>query len=423
MFLKSLHLRNFRCFSDLNLDFYDADTSDSLPKIRKTTILLGDNGVGKSNLLKAIALVTAGRDALADLLGEPNSWIQVGKDFCQLDALLVTEQGLEREVSLRIEQKDSLSNVLDRARESMAELDQALEYTNRNYFVLGYGVSRRLNPGSKGRFKVSESDHIRSQNVNTLFNPDGTLTPIENWAMDLDYRKNEEGLVVVREVMSDFLPEVSFESIDKENKRLMFKTSAGVIPMHQLSDGYQNVVAWVGDLLYRITETFKDYESPLKTRGLLLIDEVDLHLHPSWQRDLLTFLKNKLRNLQIVATTHSPFTAQQADVNELYYFRRKGKSISLETFEGPPKHLLLHQLIMSDAFGVTSDESKEMESKKSRFEKLSGFKKLTEQQKCEFESLKEELLNLPHSIRTNALLPTEQLRLLEDVQKELKEQS
>ncbi len=128
-----------------------------------------------------------------------------------------------------------------------------------------------------------------------MFSPDAALTPIESWAMDLDYRQNQNAMSTIGKVMSQFLRGVKFLKIDKEKKQLIFKTPLGAVPMSQLSDGFQNVASWIGDLLYQVTEVFEDYKSPLRTRGLLLIDEVDLHLHPLWQRDLLAFLRKKHR--------------------------------------------------------------------------------------------------------------------------------
>ena len=71
MFLKSIHLNNVKCFSDIDLSFEGEDGD-----IRKWTLLLAENGAGKSTLLKAIALATAGSDAIADLLGDPSDWIR-----------------------------------------------------------------------------------------------------------------------------------------------------------------------------------------------------------------------------------------------------------------------------------------------------------------------------------------------------------
>jgi predicted ATP-binding protein involved in virulence len=98
--------------------------------------------------------------------------------------------------------------------------------------------------------------------------------------MDLDYRLNRVGLRTVTDTLSDFLPEMAFSRIDKDKRELIFKTPDGEVPLQHLSDGYQNVAAWVGDLLYRLSQVFEDYKNPLGARGLLLIDEVDLHLHP-----------------------------------------------------------------------------------------------------------------------------------------------
>lgn len=419
MFLKSIKLKNFRCFSNHELSFVDDDSDNKKESIRKTTVLLGDNGTGKSNLLKAIGLVTAGRDALAELLDEPKSWIQVGKRFCQLDAVLKTATGEERQVFLRIEEKDTVSKVLDRAKKSLTELNEALEHTNRNYFVLAYGASRRLNVNRGHRTRSSDYNHVRARSVSTLFNPDATLNPIESWAMDMDYLKNRGAMNVISKVMSEFLRGVEFSKIDKKKGQLIFKTPFGTVPMSQLSDGYQNVAAWIGDMLHQITETFDDYKAPLKTSGLLLIDEVDLHLHLRWQRDLLAFLRRKLPNFQVVATTHSPITAQQANENELHYLERSGKSLKLHQFTGVPKELLLHQLVMSDAFGLVSDESVVLEKKKARYEKLCYAKKHTAAQKKEMERLEKELSLVPQTVRSNVPMSREHVDLLKTIRKEL----
>lgn len=419
MFLKSIKLKNFRCFSNHELSFVDDDLGNNKKNIRKTTILLGDNGTGKSNLLKAIGLVTAGRDALAELLDEPESWIQVGKEFCQIDAVLRTAEGKEQHVFLRIKKKDTVTKVLDRARESLTALDESLEHTNRNYFVLAYGVSRRLNVYRGRPAQLSYYSHIRARNVSTLFNPDEVLIPIELWAMDMDYMENRRAIDLISKVMSDFLRGVKFSEIDKKEGQLIFKTPLGTVPMSQLSDGFQNVAAWVGDLLHQITEAFGDYEAPLKTRGLLLIDEVDLHLHPHWQREMLIFLRRKLPNFQVVTTTHSPITAQQANENELHYIERRGRSLKLHQFTGVPMVMLLHQLVMSDVFGVASDESVVLEKKKARYEKLYYIRQRTDAEEKEMKRIEEELSIMPKTLRSNVSMSQDHLVLLETIQKEL----
>ena len=102
MFLKSIHLNNVKCFSDISLSF-ENENGD----IRKWTLLLAENGTGKSTLLKAIALATSGSDAITDLLGEPSDWIRYKAQDCEISAVLVTKEREERKINLRIESKDT----------------------------------------------------------------------------------------------------------------------------------------------------------------------------------------------------------------------------------------------------------------------------------------------------------------------------
>lgn len=419
MFLKTIRLKNFRGFDEHEFSFEAEIPRGRKTKNRKMTLLLGENGTGKSNFLKALALVTAGRDAMSEIIGEPEGWVRNGCKSCEIEATLQTQDKQERVVQLEIRKKDSVSKVLDRAKSSLSELDDALEHTSRSYFVLAYGASRRLNLNRSRRVKSSYYQHPRAQSVATLFDPDANLTPIESWAMDMDYQSKGGSLRVIKKVMSEFLREVDFLKIDKRKGQMVFKTPLGNVPMSQLSDGYKNIAAWIGDLLYRVFEAFEDYKDPLKTRGLLLIDEIDLHLHPIWQRDLLSFLRRKLPNFQIVATTHSPITAQQAQENELYYFERSRKKLTINPFIGNPKALLLSQLVNSDLFGMTSDESVEMHKKKARFEKLTKQGKLSAAQKKEHKKLQEELSTKPSNVRSNMELTKDQMALLKQIHQEL----
>lgn len=167
-------------------------------------------------------------------------------------------------------------------------------------------------------------------------------------------------------------------------------------------------------------EVFEDHRSPLKARGLLLIDEVDLHLHPRWQRDLLAFLDKKLPNFQIIVTTHSPMTAQQAGPGQLHYLTRQRGRIQIDQFTGDPKHLLLSQLLMTDVFGIESDESLEIQKKKDRYVKLRDKEKLSAEEEAELEELASFLSTVPQGGRANLALQKEHAQLLRDIQKELR---
>lgn len=417
MFLKSISLNNVKCFSDIALSF-ESENGD----IRKWTLLLAENGTGKSTLLKAIALVTSGSDAIADLLGEPSDWLRYEAQCCEISAVLVTKEREERKISLRIESKDTRADVIVRNKRSLAWFDDSLNRKNKDYFVLGFGASRRLNSVKSRRANASVFSNSRTQCVATLFYPDAATTPIDSWAMDLDYLNNRSGLETVREVLSNLLPDIKFHRIDKQSGQLLFSTPDGIVPLNNLSDGYLAMAAWVGDLLFQILENFDDLGGqPLTARGLLLIDEVDLHLHPKRQRELFSFLKEWLPNFQFVVTTHSPLTAQQADRGELHCLVREAKNIHIYPFSGNPKTLLLHQLAMSPAFGLNTDESKEVEDMKQQYRTLRDKADRSPQEDSELEKLKASLTDLPVGSRSNMHSSEEHTRLLQKIERELQE--
>ena len=413
MFLKKIQLENFKCLSDIALSFEKNNATN-----RKWTLVLGQNGTGKSNVLKSIALILSGSDALGELIGIADSWIRFNEKSCTIKAIIETKEGEERLISLTLNRKDTLSKIISNNRESLQLIDDALEHAERNYFIVGYGANRRL---SNGSFEGVERNRNRRANcIKNLFDNNAPLNPLTSWVMDLDYRSGEQGLAIVKDALNDFLPDTHFHSVDKEKKQILFETVDGIIPLEQLSDGYQNMAAWIGDLLYRITETFRDYKKPLEARGVLLIDEIDLHLHPIWQRKLIDFIDEKLPNFQVIATTHSPLTAQQAGENELYALKRNENSIvEIVPFVGSPKSLLVNQLLMTPVFGLPSDESYAVEKAKLTYTNLESKTIMSDDEKNELKTVKKLLKNtLPQ--RTMLKASEQEIALLEKIEKQLK---
>ncbi|MEO8111052.1 MAG: ATP-binding protein [Ginsengibacter sp.] len=418
MFLKEITLQNFKCHGDLKLSF---TTDDKRKPIRKTTFMLGQNGTGKSALLKAIALITSGSNGLSDIIGEPEGWIKNGKSYCEITSIITTEDGKERNIKLRITGGHSLREIIFENRNSLELIDDAIKKADRNYFVVGYGASRRLNRG-EDIFQKSSSRFTspRSVNIQSLFDPGSSLVSLANWAMELDYSRQKGGMGIIKNALNQFLVDnVEFKSIDKKKKTLIFSTPDGEVPLEHLSDGYQNVTAWVGDLMYNITNTFKDYKDPMKARGVLLIDEIDLHLHPKWQRLLHKFLKEQLPNFQVIATTHSPLTAQQAEEGELYALKRENKKVVLVPFVGCPSQMLIHQILMSPVFGLETDESVKVETAKEKVREVRLKEKPTAGEIKSIEPYEKLLSTTPINVRSNSLLGEGDFKLLSTINKEL----
>ncbi|RZI59148.1 MAG: chromosome segregation protein SMC [Rubrivivax sp.] len=376
MYLSRIALTNVRSMASLAIDF-GAGPDAPAGTNRRWTLLLGENGCGKSTVLRAIGLLLAGSEALPELLGDADAWIRNGMRQCRIAGTLVTAKGERREIALELHRGDGLRQIFERNAQTLEALDAAIRHADRNYFVLGYGVSRRPpETGQRASGPLDESARSsrspRARALASMFSPDASLVSLQRWAMDLDYRRGEAALAPIRAALNQLMRGMNFSRIDKASGQLIFKTVDGEVPLNQLSDGYQNMAAWCGDLLFRITEAFPDRKDPLATRGVLLIDELDLHLHPVWRRQLVDFLSNLLPNFQFIATTHSALTAQQSGEGELFVIRREGakQRPTLVPFVGEPRLMMLHQLLMSPMFGLESTDSVAVETARNTARKL-----------------------------------------------------
>ncbi|MEM7205293.1 MAG: AAA family ATPase [Planctomycetota bacterium] len=418
MFLQSLRVRNFRSFKDASLSF-ERESGDQ----RKWTVLLGNNGVGKSDLLRAIALVTAGSEALRPLIGkDPSRWIQYRKKECRIDIVLETAAGETRDVSLTLVRGDTPAKAVSRNKQSLAPLDDALEHTHRNYFVMAYGASRRLAPAKAARDERNDQP-FRVLRTRTLFDPDATLNPLDTWAAALEKGKKADVRPLLR-TLTSFLDGVRIDYDEVAAGRLMFKTPNGRIPLRHLDQARQTTAAWVGDLLFHITQAFGDYRSPLQARGVLMVDELDLHLHPEWQRRLYQFLTTTMPQLQLVVTSYSPLIAQQAGPGEVHLVHRgDDKATHIDAYEGDPSSMLLHQIVMSELFGLQSDESVQVQALKDEYRSLARKKRKSAKEKERIAELRVAIRELPRIERSSLAMPKgmSQLERVYDALKGLKQ--
>jgi len=410
MWIEELTIENLKGFEKINLKF-----SEKKEPVKWIT-LLGENGGGKSTVLQSLGLLLAGPENVNKLLPVPYGWVR--------------KEGVPSKLSIRIHQgendpgtygeiKESKSfsytyfvtgsehttirnklytepTVLENPDRRLTWLKQnALTSKGKGWFAAGYGAFRRLTRESRVIIPTLTSQE-RHNNFTTQFKEDEALSSFEHWMVYLDYRiaKGENGskrlaqkqLAIAVEAINKILPEgVSFDSVSEDGK-ILFNVKGVKVSTFSLSDGYRSILALMGDLIWRLLDHFPDSKDPLKEEGVVLIDELDIHLHPVWQRQIATLLREQFPNLQFIVATHSPMITAGAGPDALTYrFVFDGNRTEVNEIKGLA-FMSVDKILASDAFSMVSPFSPQTESQIQNYLRLKRKSKLTATEKIELQA-------------------------------------
>jgi len=310
--IDKLRLSNFRCFDELELDFRRKSSLDG-----EWTCLAGINGSGKSSILQALCIAMLGEragDLGGGLLGRMR---RVGTpESVRTEIELTLSRGSE---SLKWSVQIDGEGFLRTNSPNMAE----------NNVVVGYGATRNLGAEQDSPFKNMSR---AAQRMIGLFYP---LSQLARAEMLLSDRRRGQGLVSLfarlvndifdRDVTVALSTSKYFSQADEIAEgdpnplrfEVMGKDRVGAM---DLPDGFRSSAAWLADLCAAWFEQQPDPTAevdPKSIEAIVLIDEIDLHLHPTLQRALVPRLRKALPKVQWVVTTHSPLVLANFDANEI----------------------------------------------------------------------------------------------------------
>ncbi len=349
MYLKKIILKNIKCFANLEIDFSEGES------VQMWTTLFGKNGLGKSTLLQAIGATLAGPSATRELLPVAEGWVRRGEAFGEIEAHLLwtngdafisgwpkTKTAFIARYIVTGEDPEKLPRQIaeefyytiptlapwsgegtPKEKENIIKDMRCLQQTayaegKPGWMGCGYGPFRRLSGGGRDADKILYAERKAARFV-TLFREDAALTNATEWLIKLHNTAREgnpeskSALEQVKNVFkSDIFPEPAHLEVGADSARLQLGTQKS-IPLHDLSDGYRSMLALTIDLLRWLTNAFPEAKDPLQNPGVVLIDELDAHLHPEWQRNIGHWLRDKFPNIQFIIATHSPFLAQVAE--------------------------------------------------------------------------------------------------------------
>ena len=351
IYVSAIDIRAFRCFEDVSVKLHHRGDASQLhhPNVN---LILGDNGSGKSTLLKAIAMA-----ALAPIIDSsgfyPYHLVRSHNETATICGRFLTDAPAaaptELEGSVEIARVGDLEKVS--ARYSQAAWSEIFDESNPAFLVVGYGVNRRI-AGEEERGSAGEIGRRsrRYQRVASLFEESTVLTPLSTWLPTLSLSRRAE----VEEILDQLLP-ADTSVADVMAPDTLFRSREQAVPYRALSDGYKSFIGWVGDLLFQIDTAASGKLAFTEVGGIVLVDEVDLLLHPSWQREVVTSIAEALPNLQFVFTTHSPIVAGTLESGNILIARptKSGGSI-LANVDGEIYGLNAEQILLSSYFELES---------------------------------------------------------------------
>lgn len=325
MKIHHISLQNFRRYERASFQFHP-----------RFTVMIGNNGAGKTTVLDALAMLlnTYFQGARLPTGGGTIKPADARAVFTQIQGQVFREQmddvALEATANLASGPLTWRREIGDRG----GKAKKLVQLGARGRAMLKAGDSPDLPLllyYGAGRLWTLHDNVVTSQPSSQLdayrycLDPKSDQKAFEKWFKRLTFAALQKGesspaIRVVRNAVMTCVPGAQDFFHDTEYDQITIQLKKeGLVPFNSLSDGYRNMVAMVADIAHRASRLNPQYgeEAALKTKGVVLIDEIDLHLHPKWQRRVVKDLQQAFPELQFIVTTHSPFILQSLNPGEV----------------------------------------------------------------------------------------------------------
>ena len=389
LYISRIRLVDITCFS--------GETVIDLTRPSQTTpswtLILGDNGTGKTSLLRAIAMGLADETSASGLLTElSGSFIREGRDKGIVELQLSSDGGTTYTVTTTFTKTNSGSEDVKQRTEPEGSVPRS------QLFCCGYGATFGTT-GSEAYEKYRLIDAVY-----TLFNDTARL---QNPEIALSRISREKGVQ-----LDDLLGRIDRVLMLPPNSTRL--DSAGLrvsgpwgdfVPVGALGDGYKAVIAWICDMLgWSLLLHRSAFHSSI--RGIVLRDEIEQHLHPSWQQAIVKHLSEELPGIQFIATTHAPLTAIGStalhdESCQLVLLEYAGEGVHVRSGLRPPRHERADQVLTSYLFGLESTSSDDVVRAIERYASLRRLESLDSDQKDELQRLRKYLFDTLGSAETS----------------------
>ncbi len=306
--LKKITLKKIGHFEEIEIDLS-----------KKITCLLGENGTGKTTILRAIALALAGTDHKEEYFDK-----KIIENLLQIQdtksaTLNYAEQGsikLEYETDKKHENniifsKNNGNVVIEDLIIEASMFESVVDTSIFRVPIFGFSQVQRAKDKA---LKLKLINNVKQPNLSDIIHlisniPDNRFSTINDWLFDI--YEDKELLIKFHDLINKITNEnIKISSTGKkQGNKIVNITTTGVnngIPIDLISLGLNNVIIWIAVLIKRLHELTPAKNDFRQTKAIVLIDEIDTHLHPKWQKNILNTLSDVFPNIQFIVTTHSP---------------------------------------------------------------------------------------------------------------------
>ena len=351
MYIEEIELRDFCCFEQTKITFTykgkRSSTTDSfLPNMN---LILGENSTGKTALLRGLAMAVLGTVMQSGGMRPYMLVRRSGNSFDQKDPPEGKNASVQAKIQLHNQDAhisgvpkaawgDTISGstrgqtVIKRTYTTEEIVSTALINAPKwaplkndfspAFFMVGYGASRRN--GAAETYDPNTIERSRSwryQRIAGSFEDSTTLIPIRLWWSTMrDQRRTSSAIAI----LNSLAPSGIALSVEERSQgtEVLFSLHGVPLPYQSLSDGFRTLIGFIADLLYHLAQVAPPKVDLTSLHGVVLIDELDLSLHPMWQRTIVGSLAAAFPNLQFFITTHSPILTGGLQYNNIVIAER-----------------------------------------------------------------------------------------------------
>jgi predicted ATP-binding protein involved in virulence len=338
MKLKNMHVSNFRCYEELDITFNPS-----------FNILLGINGTGKTAILEAIRIAMGSLfselDKVENKISSPNiatDDVRLHHGEKQYEVCIRSSIEVEKYLNPKSCQHIEWSRFVK-------QLGGNTRYDNpkdiKAVSAKIQSIIRRGEAKTVPLIAYYSTDRFKKEKKNTGLNSNGSRlrgyynaldSATNTWFFlniyktetlwELQHNKKSELLAAVSSAVAACVDDCRKIYHDvKEDQLIIQLSNDELIPFHMLSDGVRSVLAMVMELSFRsyLLNPHLGEDAPLGTNGIVLIDEIDLHLHPEWQKKIVNDLMTAFPLIQFIVTTHAPLVVGSLKKGEIFCIKDK----------------------------------------------------------------------------------------------------